>query len=92
MNNTAQQRKVSTFYLVLPEPMPHDVVISKQRNAGVDIILFGAGCKEHIQARMSSTRFMKKIVSVDSTGYFYPINVSVKPNCAYKIYLPRVAN
>ena len=81
LGNIPQQRKMSNYHLILSEPMPHDVQINNKKGGGVDVILYGVGCKEHIQAKMSSTRFMKKIVSVDSTGYLYPINVSVKQNC-----------
>jgi len=43
------------------------------------VILYGQGCKGHIQAKMS-TMYAKKTVSVDNTNYFYPVNVTVKTN------------
>ena len=67
--------KRPTYYVILPIPIPHDVVSNKR---GIDILLSGPGCKEHIQARMSSKQYQRKVVSVDSTGYYYPINVSLK--------------
>ena len=79
--------KKPTYYVILPIPLPHDVAATKR---GIDIILSGPGCKEHIQARMSSKQYHKKVVSVDSTGYYYPINVSLKPGNIYQIYLPRL--
>jgi hypothetical protein len=43
-----------------------------------DVILFGPGCKEHIQAKMGRN-YSKKTVSVDSTSYYYAVNCSIKP-------------
>jgi len=43
----------------------------------IEVLLHGAGIKEHIQAKISR-HYARKSVSVDSTSYFYPVNVSVK--------------
>ena len=45
-------------------------------------MLYGSGIKEHMVAKIGR-HYSKKTVSVDSTCYYYPINVSVKQGQCY---------
>ena len=85
--SAAQQRLRSAYYLILSDPLPHDIVQAKR--GVVDIILAGDGIRGHILARLS-TRFQKKTVSLDSTAFYYGVNVNVKKGGDYTLYLPRV--
>jgi hypothetical protein len=77
------------------EPLSHEVTHSSDmfaQSSGnpkwLEVMLYGPGCKEHIQARIGRN-FSRKTVSVDHTSYFYPVNCSVKSGQEYTAYLPK---
>ena len=75
--NQPQAKRQTSYYLILSQPLPHDIIAQRR---GVDVILSTEGGKEHTQAKLLSRQFVKKVVSVDSTGFYYPLSVPVKAN------------
>lgn len=85
------------YFLVLLEPLSLEItqacdILSQgtylNGPKAYEVILYGPGCKDHIQAKISRT-YVRKAVSVDHTSYFYQVNCSVKPGQEYSVYLPK---
>jgi accessory colonization factor AcfC len=77
----------------MKEPLPQTALSLSLNNQGpssknFEIILYGTGCKNHIVAKMAK-QYVRKTVHVDVTLYYYPINVSVKNNQNYTVYVPK---
>ncbi|CDW89509.1 UNKNOWN [Stylonychia lemnae] len=69
-----------------------DIQLSGERNKKLfQVIIFGPGCKSPMIVKMSREVF-KRDINASTQTYYYPIQVSVRSEQKYSIYIPRIFN
>lgn len=87
-NIFSQQREVQPkkhpYFLVFNRALPYDCLQIKK---GIDVLIQTES--EMVQTRLMSRHFAKKTVSVDSTGYHYPVSCPIRHQASYQVFIPR---
>lgn len=52
-------------------------------------MIYGPGCKSYTKALISKNA-INKTVTMNGTLYFYAINLTVRSNIQYEVYIPKL--